>query len=184
MGLFNLFNNNTALEQELDEAREKIKKLQAELLEAKETIVKLQQELGSQNHGDKPRNKPNKENKKQENAPKQDRQPKQNKPAQNNKPVSKEVQSENVQKQDKTKKSQQLWALMNVKTMMRLNLKRKSLIEEEKRNQTITQIRNQHSKLIPFSIIIVSMNSSRNIKNLYLKIPTVQIFIGISSWLY
>ena len=26
MGLFNLFNNNTALEQELDEAREKIKK--------------------------------------------------------------------------------------------------------------------------------------------------------------
>ena len=32
MGLFNLFNNNTALEQELDEAREKIKKLQAELL--------------------------------------------------------------------------------------------------------------------------------------------------------
>ena len=48
MGLFNLFNNNTALEQELDEAKEKIKKLQAELLEAKETIVKLQQELGSQ----------------------------------------------------------------------------------------------------------------------------------------
>ena len=67
MGLFNLFNNNTALEQELDEAREKIKKLQAELLESKETIVRLQQEIASLNHGEKPRNnnKPNKENKKQ-----------------------------------------------------------------------------------------------------------------------
>ena len=81
-------------------------------------------------------------------------------------------------------RNQLSWASMNVKTMMHLNQKRKSLIEEEKRNQTTIQIRNRHSKLIPFSIIIVSMNSSRNIKNLYLKIPTVKIFIGISSWLY